>query len=434
MGLSSTCHRPTTGLPRSPDESAAAVRSYGLYALGAPPVALLVLQRMTTARPAASLGRRPEPRLLAEGQSPKGDTSAPARGAGGEGGRAAPCCRAVPGRLCVLIGVSARCMTESKLLMAPTCWGLQAESGGDAGSPLPPASSWALQAEARRVCTAARPGGSPSSRRLRSPRSLSLDCRLATCRSASWAARLLVAELGWLAEEAATEATPQGEQPAGQAAPQLNAPAPLIARGFCGDLCGKGVPGCTRACNRGGRTNIACTTCGAPSPPARAPRAAAPSWMRHGSSWGTICRAEPPYKRARGRCKREGKLGNPHLRSLAGCRVETELHDADSALGPPVRRREHRGERGALHGTFPRCKGAGAFAPHRSRLGQRFPSQGNAGKERQEGRGGSDSTNAASRERGLVHRCGKACQLMGKAICRRSQLRERSGRWAWQQC
>lgn len=205
--------------------------------MGAMPAALLVLQRMTTARPAASLGRKPEPRLLAEGQSPKGDTSAPARGAGGEGGRLAPCCRAVPGRLCVLIGVSARCMTESKLLMAPTCWGLQAESGGDAGSPLPPASSWALQAEARRVCTAARPGGSPSSRRLRSPRSLSLDCRLATCRSASWAARLLVAELGWLAEEAATDATPQGEQPAGQAALQLNAPAPPIARGFCGDLC-----------------------------------------------------------------------------------------------------------------------------------------------------------------------------------------------------
>lgn len=118
--------------------------------MGAPPAALLVLHRMTNGRPAASLGRRPDPRLLAEAEPPNGDGRAPASGAGGEGGSSAPACRAVPGRLRVLMGVSARCTSESKLRMAPTCCGLQALSGGEAGSPLPRASSAALQAEARR--------------------------------------------------------------------------------------------------------------------------------------------------------------------------------------------------------------------------------------------------------------------------------------------
>lgn len=203
-----------------------------------PPAALLVLHRMTTGRPAASLGRRPEPLLLAEGQSPKGDTSVPASGAGGEGGKPPSCWRAVPGRLRVLMGVSERSMTVSKLLIAPTCCGLQLESGGEAGSPaaLPPS-----QADARRVCSAASPGGSPASSRPRSPRSLPLDCRLVTCRSASCAARLLVAELGWLDEEAAAEATPQGEHPARQAAPPKAAAPPRgasissIVRGLTGD-------------------------------------------------------------------------------------------------------------------------------------------------------------------------------------------------------
>lgn len=166
----------------------------------------------------------------------KGETRCSTQGAAGEGGRSAASVTgcSVGARERTLMGVSVRSTIVSNDRIAPISCGEQSPEEEVSVSGAAPQSSRLEQ----RVCTAARPGGSPARMRARSPRSLALDCRLARHRSAS-AAAMLVADPGWLlvaTEGAGGSATASGEAgaPGQQAAAAGQLPSNAAAR----------LPGC----------------------------------------------------------------------------------------------------------------------------------------------------------------------------------------------